>query len=59
MTTVEAYRLSSGQPLWLVRFPAQNPAMQLTRWGSNGLAFFDNAGGTQSLMLISGPLITQ
>jgi hypothetical protein len=59
MTTIETYNLSGGQPLWLVRFPAQNPATQLTRWGSNGLAFFDNAGGTQSLMLISGPLITQ
>lgn len=58
-TNIEAFRLSSRDALWILRFPAQNPATQLTRWGTNGLAFADNAGGTQSLVLVSGPLITQ
>ncbi len=59
VTTIEAFNLTTLNPLWLVRFPSQNPATDLTRWGSNGLAFAENTGGTNSLVLISGPIVTQ
>ena len=57
-TNIAAFKLSTRGPLWLVRFPSQNPASNLTRWGSNGLAFTES-GATDSLVLLSGAVITQ
>jgi hypothetical protein len=58
-TNIESFNFSTRDALWILRFPSQNPATQLTRWGTNGLAFAETAGATDSLVLISGPLVTQ
>ncbi len=54
---LESFNLSTQVPRWIARFPNQNGPGQLTRWGSNGLAF-TLTGSSDSLVLISGPLIT-
>jgi hypothetical protein len=57
-SAIEAFKLSTRAGLWILRLPSQNPPGQLTRWGSNGLAFSQITGGIESLHLISGPLMT-
>ena len=54
--TLQSYDLSTQKLLWLGRFPNQNPGSYLTRWGSNGLAFFEPG---DTLVLISGSIVTQ
>jgi hypothetical protein len=56
---IEGDQLSSRKPLWVARFPSQGSyTAPLIRWGANGLAFVTSSGGSQSLVLISGSLIT-
>lgn len=59
MTSIESFNLTTQTALWFARFPAQNPATYLTRWGSDGMAFADNSGGTSSLVIISGNFVAQ
>lgn len=58
VTSIEGFQLSTRNPLWIARFPFQNPATQLTRWGTNGLAFSEVTSGMGTLVLISGPLVS-
>jgi hypothetical protein len=57
--TIQGSSLSSRAPLWLARFPAQNLSWQFARWGTNGLAFVTDILGSENLVLISGPIVTQ
>ena len=59
VTSIEGFNLTTRAALWIARFSGQNPLAELTRWGSGGLAFDDNNGGTDSLVLISGSFIAQ
>jgi hypothetical protein len=56
--TIEGFNLSTQALLWLLHVPAQNVPGNLIRWGSNGLAFFNNTG-SGSLELLSGAIVTQ
>jgi hypothetical protein len=56
--TLESFKSSDRTPLWLAHFPSQNYTFVLTRWGSNGLAL-TTSGGNQTLVLISGPVVTK
>lgn len=58
VTTLQSFGLSTQSVVWLARFPSQNAGSYLTRWGSNGLAFVES-GATQTLVLISGSIVTQ
>jgi hypothetical protein len=56
--TIESFSLSSGSSVWLLRFPQENGIGQPTRWGTNGLALSAQSGGTNSLIIISGAIVT-
>jgi hypothetical protein len=58
VTTIQGFELSTQTLSWLLRIPAQDGSSYITRWGTNGLAFFVN-GGTEPLVLISGKIVTQ
>lgn len=57
-TTVESFTESDRAPRWLAHFPSQNYTFVLTRWGTNGLAL-TTSGGVETLVLISGPIVTK
>jgi hypothetical protein len=57
-TTLESFRESDRTPRWIAHFPSQNGTFVLTRWGTNGLAL-TTSGGTQTLVLISGPIVAK
>lgn len=57
--TIESFALSSGTPQWLLRFPQESGIGEVTRWGTNGLAFAAESGGTNSLIIISGSIVTR
>ena len=56
--TLESFKASDRTPLWLTHFSSQDETFVLTRWGSNGLAL-TTSGGSQTLVLISGPIVTK
>ncbi|WP_299698510.1 hypothetical protein [Hydrocarboniphaga sp.] len=56
VVTIEGVELSTRKELWVARFPSQNISGQLIRWGDDGLAFV-TSGGSESLVLMSGPLV--
>jgi len=58
--TIEGFNLMTQQPTWIARFASpQILTTPLLRWGSNGLAFVTSSGGTSSLTLISGSIVSR
>ena len=57
--TLQGFDLTSQKLLWLARFPTLSYEQYVTRWGANGLAFVESSGGAETLVMISGALVTQ